>query len=304
MARRCDECGREVPKAHRVYKRHCYCSTCYSRVFKRKMCLRCGNFARLPKNELAAVCRKCENDKPCVRCGRHRYAIGKITPYGPVCNVCSPHFRKSEPCEVCRALSPRLACVTRLEHDHRVCPTCAGADRGTCMACSRHRKLLAGPDGRILCKTCLEKGKVPCPKCQEPMPAGHGTQCWRCYWTGLLEKRIRIDCAAFSLPGMAAHFKTFGTWLRQKVGEHKAALTIHRYLPFFMEIERQWKTIPGYAELLEHFGAARLRRVLLPMRWFEENGFIVPDNAAKAEDSDRRSIAATLNKINKIRRRE
>jgi len=50
----------------------------------------------------------------------------------------------------------------------------------------------------MLCKTCLEKGEIPCPKCQQAMPAGYGTQCQRCYWGGVLEKRIQMDCAAFS----------------------------------------------------------------------------------------------------------
>jgi hypothetical protein len=69
---------------------------------------------------------------------------------------------------------------------------------------------------------------------------------------------------------MAGHFDSFGHWLGQKVGGHKAALTIHRYLPFFMDIERQWRTIPDYHVLLNHFGTQHLRRVLLPMRWMEE----------------------------------
>lgn len=106
-----------------------------------------------------------------------------------------------------------------------------------------------------------------------------------------------MDCAAFSSPEMAAHFETFGRWLRQAVGEHKGALTIHRYLLFFTDIERQWGAIPDYQVLLAHFGAAKLRQVLLPMRWMEETGLVAPDDAAKAEDSDRRRIAATIDKI-------
>lgn len=295
---RCDECGRNMVRAQRVHNEHRYCATCYPRIFKRTMCPKCGNLARLPKTDPSAVCRTCENDKPCARCGRTRYTIGKVTPYGPVCNACAPHYRMPEPCEVCGAHSPRLTRVSRLGHDRRVCPTCAGAYRGTCTACSRYRLLMEAADGRALCKTCLEKGEVPCPKCQQPMPAGYGTQCQRCYWKALLEKRIQIDCAAFSSPEMAAHFGTFGAWLGQTVGEHKAALTIHRYLPFFTDIERQWRTIPNYGELLAHFGAATLRQVLLPMRWMEATGSVVPDEAAKAEDSDRRRIAATLGKLN------
>lgn len=142
-------------------------------------------------------------------------------------------------------------------------------------------------------------GEVLCPECGELMPAGYGKQCQKCYWKGLLEKRIKMDCAAFSVPQMEVYFEAFGRWLGTRVDTHKAAITVHRYLPFFMEIERRWKTIPEYGALLAHFGTLRLRRVLLPMRWMEENGYVVPDPAAKEEDSDRRRIAATLDRFQK-----
>lgn len=295
----CDECGRGVAKIWRVHKDHRYCGTCYARVFKRRMCPKCGDFARLPKNDPDAVCLKCQRNKPCARCGKVEYKIGRMTPYGPVCNVCAPHFKEPESCEVCGGLSLWLSRVTRLNHSYRVCPSCARTDHGTCEACRRHRPLQKSPDGRMLCKTCLEKGEISCPKCREPMPAGYGKRCQRCYWTGLLEKRIRMDCAAFSLPQMADHFEEFGQWLGQKVGEKKAAQSIHRYLQFFMDIEKQWKTIPEYGLLLAHFGTQGLRRVLLPMRWMEGKGLIVPDADAKEEDSDSRRIAAILNRFPK-----
>lgn len=295
----CDQCGREMIKTHRIYKGHRYCSTCYSRVFKRRICPKCGDFARLPKSEPVAVCRKCENDRPCIRCGKNSYAIGKITIYGPVCNACSPYFRKPEQCEECGVLSSRLTRLSRLGDDRRVCPKCARADYGTCQACRRYRWLLETSDGRMLCKMCLEKGEVACPKCQEAMPAGYGSQCRQCYWRGVLEKRIKMDCTAFSLPRMAMHFEVFGHWLMVLVGVNKAAQTIHRYLPFFMEVERNWKDFPEFAVLLAHFGTAKLRHVFLPMRWMEVTGVVVPDMAAKADDSDRRRIAVTLDKFAK-----
>lgn len=247
-----------------------------------------------------AVCRKCETRKPCARCGKSDYEVGKIAPYGPVCNACAPHFREPEPCEACGTLSPRLTRARRLGHDLRVCPKCARADYGTCAACRRHRHLIEGPDGRRLCKTCLEKGEVPCPACGNSMPAGYGKRCPKCYWSELLDKRIRMDCAALSSPAMGNHFRAFGQWLMGKVGEHKAALTIHRYLPFFMEIERIWKTVPDYGALLKHFGARDLRKALLPMRWMLDSGLIVQDDKAREEDSERRRIATAMEKLPKV----
>lgn len=96
------------------------------------------------------------------------------------------------------------------------------------------------------------------------------------------------------MPGMSEAFGQFGEWLLSEVGGQKGALSIHRYLPFFVKIEKRWGRIPVYADLLTHFGAEGLRRVRLPMRWLGEARQIVPDADAREEDSDRRRIAAIM----------
>jgi len=291
---RCDECGREMEKAHRVEKGHRYCGTCYARVFKRRMCPKCGNFARLPKNNPDAICRKCKTDKPCARCGKTGYDVGKITPYGPVCNACAPYFRKPEPCGLCGKPSSRLSRDRRLGHDLRVCQRCARSDHGTCAACRRYRVLREAPDGRLLCKACLHLGERDCPSCGQLMPAGKGKLCESCYWTKTCRKRAQMDMAAFSDQGMATAFMEYSEWLMEVVGPHKAALTIHRYLPFFMEIASEWADIPPYTELLRHFGAEGLRRARLPMRWLGAARGIRAEHVLREEDSERRRIEAIL----------
>ncbi len=296
----CDDCGARNVRIARVYKGIRYCSTCYKRMFKRRMC-GCGNFARLPVRLPEAVCRACERLKPCVRCGRPAAGpdkkIGKLTPYGPACKPCAPYFREPEPCEACGEPSIRLSRKASLGHDFRVCERCARSDHETCAACRHHRPLTNSPDGRKLCAACLEKGEIPCPNCRKLMPAGRGKKCWTCYWTELAIKRIQMDQAAFRLPSMSKRFANFGDWLIQKVGEHKAASTIHKYLAFFLEIEREWQGIPDYEALLKHFSAAGLRRSLLPMRWMEETKLVAPNAAAREADSDRRRIEASLEKL-------
>lgn len=295
----CDECGRKMAVAHRVYKEHRYCVTCYARVFKRRMCPKCGNYARLPKNDENAICRKCEIDKPCIRCGKTEYAIGKITPYGPVCGSCAPYFREMRPCGLCGKPSHRLTRVKRLGIEVPICPKCTRSDHGTCSACHRPRLLQEGPGGRLLCKACLEQGEIPCPSCNKPMPAGRGNLCEICYWQEAFRKRLKLNQEAFSIHEMQKAFGAFGEWLLAEVGENKAALTIHRYMPFFAEIEERWGNIPGYASLLGHFSAEGLRRVRLPMRWLKENRNIVPDVEAREADSDRRRIDAIVASIPK-----
>lgn len=295
----CDECNKVVARIWRVYKGRKYCSTCYAREFKRRLCPKCGNFAKLLKSDPNAICQKCELAKPCARCGKTDYEVGKITEYGPVCGHCATYFRVPEPCEVCGRPSKRLTRVSRLGHDRRVCPSCARADHGVCEACRRSRLLIKTEDGRMLCKSCQEHGEIPCPECEQPMPAGRGKQCESCYWRGLLEKRLTMDCAAFSAPIMVEHFRAFGNWLGKKVGHHQAAVILKRYLPFFLEIEKQWKAIPEYAVLLKHFGTSHLRRFLRPMKWMQETNLIVPDILSKQEDSDQRRILETLYMVGK-----
>lgn len=291
----CDECGCSVAKIHRVRKGRRYCATCYARIFKPRLCPKCGGIARLPKNELEAVCGRCEIAKPCARCGKREYRIGKITPYGPVCNACVPHFSKPEPCEACGTLSSKLTRVARLGHDMRLCPKCARADYGTCAACRRHRLLNEAPDGRLLCKTCREKGEIRCPSCGSSMPAGRGNICEACYWTATCRKRITIDQEALSTPAMRAAFGEFGEWLIGEIGPHKAALTLHRYLPFFMEVDRLWGSIPSYHDVLKQFGAEGLRRVRIVMRWLNETKDIQANQLLREEDSERRRIGEILN---------
>lgn len=297
---RCDECGRDVAKIDRNYHGTRYCATCYARTFKRRLCPQCGEIARLPKNRPEAVCTHCELAKPCARCGRTSYAIGKITPYGPVCNACAPHFRVQEACEACGKLSRRLTRVGRFGgDDRRLCPQCARADYRTCSACGRHRLLTESADGKRLCHICLEDGETPCPSCDKPMPAGYGKTCEACYWTKTCRKRVKIDQAAFSTAVMRDAFGEFGAWLQDKVEPHKAALTIHRYLAFFLEVEHEWKTVPTYADLVTHFAAEGLRRVRLPMQWLCETQGVEPDPKARENDSERRRIQALTDTFSK-----
>ncbi|WP_223912165.1 hypothetical protein [Rhodoferax lithotrophicus] len=62
-------------------------------------------------------------------------------------------------------------------------------------------------------------------------------------------------------------------------------------------LKKQWQAIPEYTILLKYFGTPGLRKVLLPMRWMMETGLVVMDAVAKAEDSEQRRVAATLEKI-------
>lgn len=299
----CDECGREGVKIWRRYKGKTYCVNCYKREFKRGLCPQCGMLSRLYKRNPNAVCGRCEYvGKPCVRCGRTEYSVGKITEYGPVCNACSPYFRAYRICDGCGKSSQRLNRVARLGGDRLLCPACSRADHATCHACGRYRLLESSADGRMLCSKCLELGDVPCPNCGKMMPAGAGKVCKGCYCSRLLQKRAELNCAAYVTAEMRQMFADFSGWLGETVGHEKAAITLSRYVAFFLEIERQWREVPReYAVLLKHFGPLMLRRSELPMRFILSKELMTVDETAKQEEAERRRIDAIIEGQNKSR---
>lgn len=286
----CDECGRSVLKIHRVYKGHRYCTTCYARVFKQRVCPGCKALKRLPSNDPDAICSACESSKPCVRCERIGLPVGRITAYGPVCNSCSPYFRAVEPCEGCGKPSSHLSRITRLGNNLRLCPQCQRSDYRTCPDCRRHRLLIAvGDDGKEICSACKERGEIPCESCGKPMPGGRITRCEDCYWIETARKRLYIDQQTFSSPSMADAFGRFGEWLISKCSAKSAALSLSRYLSFFREIERVWGTFPSYPVLVNHFKPEGLRRVRRPMRWLcEKNACLInPDIRESTSEENR-----------------
>lgn len=291
----CDECGKNVLKIHRVYKEHRYCSTCYARVFKKRICPRCKALKRLPSTDPKALCTSCEASKPCVRCERIGRPVGRITVYGPVCNSCSPYFRIAKRCEGCGTPSSSLSKITRLGNDLRLCPQCQRRDYRTCPDCHRYRLLIPdGDNGKKRCRACKEKGKIPCMYCGALMPGGRITRCEDCYWLEVAHKRIYINQQAFSSRFMADAFGKFGAWLISQSSAQNAACSLSRYLPFFRDIEQIWGTFPHYPALVNYFKPEGLRRVRRPMRWLCETTDCVIDPNIRKNASEENRIANIL----------
>lgn len=297
IERRCDQCGRKMEKAHRIYKGLSYCSTCYAREFKSKICPKCGSISRLLAKDPDAICGHCEKDKPCVRCGKEKYLIGLISIYGPVCKSCARYFSEPKQCSQCGELSHHLSRVKRLGFDEPVCPKCARSDHGCCQMCRRSRRLHQASDGRQLCKKCLELGYIPCTSCGRLMPAGRGKQCETCYWNSAFERRLRLNQAAILEKRISQNYYSFSIWLKQKIGAFNATLKVDRYLAFFIELEKIEFVNPDYSKLLAHFGAEQLRRVQLPIQWLIETQGLVVDIVQKKADSERRQIDCLVHRL-------
>lgn len=288
----CDGCGKQMQKAHRKHNGQHFCQSCYGRFFKPIPCKKCGVLARLPI-ECGGICKACERARPCARCGELGKPIGKITRYGPVCNSCYSYFVEAKLCGKCGKLSRRLSRVSRLGIYVQVCQSCSRQDYATCQHCRRHR-LLINHQGQMLCEICRTNAATICSTCEVQVPAGRNGRCENCYWQESHRKRVKIGQAAFFSNYHQTKFHEFGEWLLREVGGHRAALSINRYLPFFLELEKNWAAVPNYTFLLSHFSAEGLRRVRLPMRWLTQTQGVFVDDELRELDSERRRIAGTM----------
>lgn len=284
----CTNCGREMLKARRVHRGKRFCSTCYPKVFERRRCLVCKQFACLPRSDQSAVCKSCETGVPCIRCGKSCYRIGKITFYGPVCNSCSVYFR---PARLAAGASPINTISSKKLRDT---PIKISRIYATCRACRRYRIVASNICNIPLCKACSENDPVPCNVCGREMPAGRGKRCEECYWEDTFYHRVKLDVAGLSTQAVASLFQEFGRWLISEVSAQKAALSIHRYFLFFYEVDERWGGIPKYEKLVNHFGAEGLRRVCLPMRWLTETYRVIIDVTVREAISEQRRIETTM----------
>lgn len=139
--RSCDGCGKPCLHFHRRYKEKRYCQSCYQLLFRKRACPSCGRTVRLYVEEPRALCSDCEKKKPCVRCGRVGYRLGKFTRYGPVCSVCVRWFGEMKTCSRCGKPSRFPGGVTRAGIDEPVCPACARENHARCQMCTRWRLL-------------------------------------------------------------------------------------------------------------------------------------------------------------------
>ncbi|MGY3326259.1 hypothetical protein ACVWXD_005115 [Pseudomonas sp. TE3911] len=294
-----DECLCVGKKVHRIHKGQSYCSTCYARLFKRRLCRDCGNYARLPIPRLDpnAVCRRCEASAPCVRCQKVGKPVGLMTAYGPACNSCAHYYHDPEPCEKCGDLSTRLTRVLSIDPDLRFCPKCVREGAATCPECRHHRFLIEGEDGRKRCKLCTEVGQSLCQTCENPMPAGRGKQCDDCAREASFNRRADMLVESFEQASTRQQFADFCQWLKDKMGARAASRKLKSYLAFFNYLDTISAGIPSYVSLLEHFTADGLRRMQTPMSWLKLRYGVEPDAAMREEHSDKRLIDEMIESV-------
>lgn len=290
----CHSCNCLMSKAAKVHKGQRYCARCHKQLFERRLCPGCGNYSQLPVHDPSARCNVCERARPCCRCGKTEFKTSMQSEYGPVCKTCLPYFRTPEACETCGKASQRIAIstVTGL----RSCQKCREPGQATCPGCRRHRLLVADDQGQMLCKLCSAEVERVCESCAERMPAGRGKKCERCYWTALHHSRVQFNLNGLDDPARL-NFQAFAGWLLERVGPHKAALTIDKHYCFFKEINSKWGAPPRYEVLLNEFGAGKLRRSELAMRWLTDSGQVRVAACSRERHSEERRVESMLEEL-------
>lgn len=271
IEKHCNGCNKAVNQIKKRYKGKKYCSACYSRIFKKKRCPCCQEFARLPKNDEQAICNECIKQQPCIRCNQQGKPIGKLTEYGAVCNSCSVYFRPIEPCERCNTPSQTLTRISRFNDDLRVCPKCATRDYETCPSCHKYRLLEIDEHEDKLCKKCKTVEKKSCLNCSLMIAPGCGELCDECYWNKNLNNKLERNKILFENQFLKDKYIEYVEWLNQSIGVHKAALNINKHTDFFLKTESLWiNSIPTYLSLLQLLRTTGLRKFELVMRWLNE----------------------------------
>ncbi len=263
----CDACGQRVKKFHRRYRNMRYCQSCYVFFFRKVMCPECGDLARLHTEFPLSVCNRCEKAKPCVRCGRKGYRLGKLTIYGPVCNACSYWFRESRLCSQCGKLSRLLSHSSRSGHGGQICPTCVRGEHRCCSECGRYRELVKSSDGREVCKRCLELGEIKCANCGAMMPAGYGKTCEECHWRAIFSKHRVTNLALFHDNVIACEYDAFCGWLGNRQSYRKCGTLADRYCLPFLRLENTSKQHADWHTLFRRFSPGEMRKYPLLERW-------------------------------------
>lgn len=276
----CDSCGESLTSWDYRYRGKHYCRKCYDIDFSLQTCSVCGRQRKISIDLTIPICKTCQvKDKPCIRCGKTKYANGKITADGPVCNSCSKYFREPKKCMSCGILS--ISVSNRNFPDgsiHLICSSCYNKTLPSCYRCGKQRKAHSyDENAHPICEICAIEGERDCVQCGKPFPAGKGRICGECAYKNMLQRKARYGSRVLSRYMTDLYFR-FAEWLKQRRGVMFAAIHLNRYLPYFSKLDdlaEQQGQIPIYGEVVAELTVAATRANLL-VTLFLDQGKVIP----------------------------
>lgn len=294
----CDECGRSIVKAHKIYGSNEYCGSCYPRVFPSVPCSCCGKSARPHRHDVnPAVCSKCLiAQRKCLRCEKPVPRAGLLIDGEPVCPSCVHYFRDPCICPSCNQTSSRLSSMPSLGIVDKICESCRnGLTHATCSVCRKYRKIVQGSDVEgAKCSSCVDDPSIThaCPDCGKVLP-GHGnSRCRSCANKIALNRELVLTGAIFNRDWVATLWHRFGAWLHvQKGGAPNLLAVLRSHQTFFERLDVTFASVLDITDssLLRLFGTATLRSHLLPTRFLAEQleVRVSPDAKLKAAERGR-----------------
>ncbi len=296
--RYCDECGRTILKAHRVFQDNDYCASCYPRVFISKPCTQCGASARVHHlSRQAPFCRSCLNSgRVCMRCEKPVVKAGMISEGKPVCPACVPYFRTPEPCTGCGSMSTRLSAMPSVGIYDKLCDSCRNKiTHRTCSVCRKYRKVAGTTaDDKPYCEACVPGRETvhSCPDCGVELPGAGEGRCRSCLNRNQLIKEATLHAAAMTHDWMRRHCTGFAEWIWRRHSESPGLTAKYRqHQPMIERLDASFanESDVSAAALLTTFGTATLRRHLLVTQYFQDalNLSISSKEKAEAADLDR-----------------
>jgi hypothetical protein len=303
FGRYCDECGRTIKKAHRVFGEKDFCSSCYPRVFVASSCTQCARRVRLHRLATEpAICRACEAaTRTCMRCGKPTPRAGLYSAGKPVCPSCAPYFREPAPCTACGKLTARLSSMPSAGILEKICEACRNkVTHRTCAACGKYRKVAGTLRGdRPCCVACLENPGAthPCPDCSLSVPGVGNARCRGCQNRSLLFRESGMAAHALAHPWARDLYLQFAMWLHQRQPASPRLLSTFRsHHSFFERIDTQYVERGDLTPLsmLRAFGPAKLRKHLLVMHFLDATLGLAMTEQDKAEFADQERIVAKI----------
>jgi len=301
--RYCDECGRTIRKAHRIFQGKDYCASCYPRVFQKVKCTLCDSWARPHRysNE-PAICRDCNiRTRRCLRCDASVPRAGKIINDKPVCPSCTPYFNDPKLCTSCGKSSLRVLCAPRFGLDNPMCESCRRKlTHKTCSFCGKHRSVHGVTnDGKSYCVSCIpgQHHHHLCPGCGVQMPGGGRSRCRSCLNLARVMKEADLHSLALNHRWARDTFIKFAIWLHERSGDQPNCFSIFvAHEPFFERLDAYFQHSSEISEstLLETLGVAMIRRHLLASVFLQESLGVRLSSDAKVDSAERSRIQDKL----------
>lgn len=303
FGRYCDECGKLIKNAHKIYNGLEFCGSCYSRLFSKAVCSVCtGPAVAHTRETQPVVCGQCVLlDRSCLRCEKPVRRAGLIINGNAVCPSCVPYFKEEKCCERCGKLTPRLSSMPSAGISAKICDACRNKETHvTCSVCRKYRKAAqAANEGVPVCISCVGSVslKHDCPGCGRAVPGPGLSRCRPCLTLANVEAELSLTVALFEHAWTRHYWRAFGKWLHERRPDCTVTMKVLRsHQPFFERLDAGFGSSNEVTEqvLVKVFGTQTLRKHLLAAQFLRERLGVTVSAVSKALSAENDRIETIL----------